>query len=395
MIILFDETDFSKPMYGSGCAAVVASAIRELGDHLIVVGSTSGEHKIGEWATVELFGKKMDFFPIMSVDELNNTKLKSERALFLVRLVKYKDKILSKGVNAAFTQSYAVMWWLAMSGNWRICFYYPGLANPLSIGRKKVLGKMLAPIYTIIQVMALRKVELAVAASSQFEIDKYNKFLLRVCVNKKVICLPTAVNIKQFSPVDKLLSRKSFHLSEKALIITFVGRLAVVKGLPLLLDAVNIIKHSGYDVCLLLVGDGEERSALEYYVNRCELTKNVFFLGNISPQKVAAAINSSDVCAVSSFVEGFSVAMIEQLACGKPIVSTNVSGASDLIKEGVNGFIVNKRDNNEFANKILMAAKLPMAANVSRQIVLDNYSEKSQWKKLADIWSALGEEHLI
>lgn len=87
-----------------------------------------------------------------------------------------------------------------------------------------------------------------------------------------------------------------------------------------------------------MVGDGEEKINLIKMAHDLNIEQNVVFCGLQQPRNVAIHISAADVCVVGSYVEGFSQAMIEQLACGKPIVSTNVSGAKELIKYGKNWF---------------------------------------------------------
>jgi glycosyltransferase involved in cell wall biosynthesis len=92
---------------------------------------------------------------------------------------------------------------------------------------------------------------------------------------------------------------------------------------------------------------------------------------------------------VGSFQEGFSVAMVEELACGRPIVSTSVSGADEMIIEGQNGYVVKSRDPAEFAGRMLAAARLPEAGRVSRGLAETRYSERKLWQQIAAEWPPL------
>jgi glycosyltransferase involved in cell wall biosynthesis len=71
--------------------------------------------------------------------------------------------------------------------------------------------------------------------------------------------------------------------------------------------------------------------------------------------------------------------MVEQLACGKPLVSTDVSGADEMIVDGENGYVVKSRNPGLFADAIRKALALPNARRVSREIAVSKYSEEAVW----------------
>ena len=77
--------------------------------------------------------------------------------------------------------------------------------------------------------------------------------------------------------------------------------------------------------------------------------------------------------------------MLEAIACGKPIVSTNVSGSADMVKDGLNGYIVQNRDPREFAKKMNMALTLPNASEISRSLA-HQYSLESLRSDLERYW---------
>lgn len=256
------------------------------------------------------------------------------------------------------------------------------------IGRKPGLGKFLSHFYDFVQALAIRKSHVVFAAASQQQIDRYNVFLKKIQTKTVVRMLPTAVNMSVFKPQDKDWARSEFGIAQNSLVICFVGRLALVKGIPLILEALKIISQQILDARLLLVGDGEERQNLLRQVESLELHHHVLFLGNVQHSQVAVAIAAADVCVVSSFTEGFSCAMVEQVACGRPIVSTLVSVAQDLIAQGVNGYSVEERDPAIFSQKILYASKLVAVEDYSVPLVQEKYSEEQLWQTVSQLWLA-------
>ncbi len=382
-ITLIEPVDMSKPMYGNGIATVVASAIRVMGDRLILVGLTSDEkvHPVGKWCETTLFGRTCQFFPIMTVDELNGKYVKN--LSFAIRLIRLWKTVVVNASKTVITQNYLVMWWLARSKcfSCRI-FYFPGLANPVLVGRKPGLGKMLARCYDRINLYNLQDMDLVLAAASRAEIDSFRRTWHRDLHNKPIAQLTTSVDIDVFSPrADLEELKKQYAIAEDVLHFVCVGRLAKVKGIDFLIDALGRFSERYRDAALLLVGDGEERESLRRYAEARGLGESVRFLGNLQPSQVRDVVNCADLCVVGSTFEGFSCAMVEQIACGKPLVSTEVSGASEIINNGINGFIVAGRDPQEFALYMHRALELPRAGERSRHIAVERYSEHVIWNR--------------
>jgi glycosyltransferase involved in cell wall biosynthesis len=114
--------------------------------------------------------------------------------------------------------------------------------------------------------------------------------------------------------------------------------------------------------------------------SKLRVADRVKVTGFLPPARVAQWLNAADLALVGSHTEGWSVAMLEALACGKPLVSTGVSGARAMIREAENGFIVCSRDPEEYAGAIRRALALPGAARVSlelaRQYALPEFARR-------------------
>lgn len=131
-----------------------------------------------------------------------------------------------------------------------------------------------------------------------------------------------------------------------------------------------------YGDCLFIIlGNGEQRKYLESYSANKGIKNIVVFKGNRPPEEVADYIGTSDGFLVGSYYEGFSVAMVEAFASCRPIVSTNVSGAKDLIIEGKNGFIVNNRNPTTYAEAIYNALCLKSIIHVNAKLI-EKYDER-------------------
>jgi glycosyltransferase involved in cell wall biosynthesis len=118
------------------------------------------------------------------------------------------------------------------------------------------------------------------------------------------------------------------------------------------------------------------------------LERHIRITGFVPQSEVVKYINAADVCVVGSHREGWSVAMCEILACGKPVVSTDVSGARDMICEGKNGFVVADRDPENFARAVVQALSLPCAREVSLAAA-SSYAVSGLASDLSKLWEPL------
>ena len=136
--------------------------------------------------------------------------------------------------------------------------------------------------------------------------------------------------------LSKCLQKNEFHADGKIVFIN-VARLSEQKNHSRLIDAFNLLRSDFSNIELLLVGEGEKRFEIESKVKKLHLEDNIKLLGNRT--NVYNLLNSADVFVLSSDYEGIPMSVIEAMGTGLPIVSTNVGGLSDLITDGVEGFL--------------------------------------------------------
>ena len=103
---------------------------------------------------------------------------------------------------------------------------------------------------------------------------------------------------------------------------------------------------------LTLVGEGSERSELEQLANELGLSSHIEFVGYKSQAEVREYLQKTDVFVLPSFAEGVPVSLMEAMAVGVPVVTTQVGGVSELVDNGVTGYIVPPGDPISLAEKI-------------------------------------------
>lgn len=170
--------------------------------------------------------------------------------------------------------------------------------------------------------------------------------------------------------------------ADKALLVS-VGALIARKGQGLAIEALAQLP----DARLVLIGDGEDRQRLESMAQYSAVAGRVHFTGSLPHAEIARHLQAADLAILPSASEGLANAWIEALACGTPLVITDVGGAREVLKEAVAGRIV-ARD----AAAIASAARALLATPPARDAVaasVADYSWETNGAALVAHWKSL------
>jgi colanic acid/amylovoran biosynthesis glycosyltransferase len=143
--------------------------------------------------------------------------------------------------------------------------------------------------------------------------------------------------------------------------IVSVGRLTEYKGLIYLVEACCRLKERGIEFRCQIVGEGEDRSELEAAITRCGLEDQVKLLGSVPYKQVPSLLEQATVFALPCVIarngdrDGMPLVLIEAMARGVPVVSSDVIGLSELVREDV-GFLVPPRDPQALADALVQVA---------------------------------------
>jgi colanic acid/amylovoran biosynthesis glycosyltransferase len=119
-----------------------------------------------------------------------------------------------------------------------------------------------------------------------------------------------------------------------------VGRLCAQKGQLLLVEAAALLKQEGLRFELVLAGDGEMRDSIEAAISRHQLGDSVRITGWVDSATVRREMLESRALVLPSFAEGLPVVIMEAMAVGRPVVTTRIAGIPELVREGVDGWLV-------------------------------------------------------
>jgi glycosyltransferase involved in cell wall biosynthesis len=148
--------------------------------------------------------------------------------------------------------------------------------------------------------------------------------------------IPNAIDLSVFRPTPP-----GEEVEERAARLLFVGRLIAFKNLETLLQAVKLLGEMGAGPFVLeLVGEGEKRPELERMVIDLGISRLVHFSGWVGHPAIVERYQRADVFVTPTTWEGMPNTVLEAMACGKPIVATKAPGLQELVRDGLNGYLV-------------------------------------------------------
>jgi colanic acid/amylovoran biosynthesis glycosyltransferase len=145
--------------------------------------------------------------------------------------------------------------------------------------------------------------------------------------------------------------KQKLKLSSTLVIITN-GRLVSLKGYVFSLLAIKRLISEGVNLEFRIIGTGDEKDNILFYINRLNLTNHVRLLGSIEPHEVMKEVSNADIYVACTLNEGLSNAVIEAMAVGTPVITTNVNGMPELVDNEINGLVVNPFSDVEIYNGI-------------------------------------------
>ena len=220
--------------------------------------------------------------------------------------------------------------------------------------------------------------------------DEVKEAMVKVIgpIQDRITVICNGVDVKRYEqPVGKAKVQGQLGLDTSAHLIAVVATLTAPKGHRCMVEAMATIVPQYLDVHALFIGDGELREELQAQVARFNLCKHIHFLGN--RKDIPELLAASELFVLPSLWEGLSMALLEAMAAGKPIVATAVSGTTQVMLPGATGLIVPPHDSQALAEAIIQLLSDPAQAQAMGQAAKRHVEAHYSAQKQADEYLAL------
>ena len=224
--------------------------------------------------------------------------------------------------------------------------------------------------------------------------EKIRDLLIRFGVKRPISVVHNGIDLSRFQGAARGLLRKRLGLPEDARIMLAVGRLTPEKNIGFLVDVLARVHACAPNVYLVPVGQGPLRELYRKQAEHLGVGENLVFSGPIPPSEMPQVYADADVYVSASFSEAHSIAALEALASGLPLVVVPDQSLAMMVTEGENGFVVDL-DKEAFAGavlRILAAPGLQEQMHAESRRISGQFSIQAQARELAELYADLIEK---
>ena len=190
--------------------------------------------------------------------------------------------------------------------------------------------------------------------------------------------------------------RQELLIPEGDVIIFALGRIVLKKGFDLLLQALPLVQEKVPNVTVIIGGDGADLRRLKMLVKELGVSASVRFPGTINRPDVPAYFHLCDIFTLPAIfdpkgnVDGCPNVILEAMACGKPVVASNISGIPVIVKEGETGILVKEKTVSELASALIALltdkTKREQFGLAGQQRILNEFTWEKASEKIKDVY---------
>lgn len=341
----FENWNNQKSLSLGGSTGVIKNILPYLNaDRIFLMGITSNKKTLLKQVPIN---NRIIILPIIYAPPKSRIPLRI-RAFF--SSIKINRILKENNINSVYSHAEEMSYWI--KPGYTILYHMHGSTNALV--KAKIIFfrfKLFQTFWEHIRVKNIRNSTKVIAID-----NLCYKLVQDQNEQDKALLIPNFVDTNMFyksSEPSELLN------NIKDNILVFVGRIEEVKGLELFADTVIELNNRGS--CKwkgVIVGKGSYESTIHKYINNNSVDDLFYFTGAIfDPNELRKIYNRANVLMISSYFEGIPMAILESIACGTPVVSTNVGGINEFVADGTMCFVLDQRIPGEFASLILSLSK--------------------------------------
>ena len=222
---------------------------------------------------------------------------------------------------------------------------------------------------------------------------------------ERIVIIPPGVDLARFYPIPQDEAKEAINISCKNRMLLFVGRIEPLKGLPNLIRALDLIRQSGNPVsncyCLVVIGGdpdasadtmSEEMARVKGLCKELGVDDLVVFVGKKAQETLPYYYSAADILIMPSYYESFGMVALEAMACGTPVIASQVGGLPFVVQNGITGFVVPGGSPEALTKTLLKLMTQPdLRAKMGQQAA--NYALNYSWelisKRIADTYATM------
>ncbi len=224
--------------------------------------------------------------------------------------------------------------------------------------------------------------------------DKQQMIDLYAAPADKIAVISPGVDLKLFHPIDPWAAKSLLGEPENDHSVLFVGRIDPVKGIDVWFKAMALVAEENpalrSKLCVCLIGGDIDEDEPDEEIARLQALKNelgigdiVTFLGRRSQEALPYYYASADVVVMPSLYESFGMVALEAMACGAPVVASDVGGLSYIVRDGETGYLVPERDPRALADCLNRLLRDPeLRARLGKRGI--EVAREYAWTRVAD-----------
>ena len=201
----------------------------------------------------------------------------------------------------------------------------------------------------------------------------------------KIVIFPWGIDLKTFRPTYSGEIRKKLGWEHKQILICTRNFDIRVHGVEYFIRAVPAVLKRRPDVRVILVGSGPLEHEYRKLVNELNIDNFVHFAGWLDKSQLAEHLNAADIYVSTSLSDGTSCSLLEAMSCALPVVVTDVPSYFEWVEDGVTGYIVPRKDENQLVKAITDLLENPELQKEMGERNLQIANKRADWEKNFDI----------
>lgn len=199
--------------------------------------------------------------------------------------------------------------------------------------------------------------------------------------------IPNGVNLKDFEMIGDHSNRlkSELEINESDRIIVTTNRMEPIKGMKYFIEAIPEILQQHPTTCFLVVGDGSEEKKLKEWIQKQPIDQSkVKFLGRKNNAEVRDILALADVYVQPSLMEGCSIAILEAMASGKPVIACNIGGNPDIVANRGNGLLIQEKSRTAIIEAVAYLFNNPQVASIMGEQGREKIQQRFNWTYIAE-----------